>query len=277
MNLRTNNLFLRLGAAMVIAVVAAVAGCTGGGSAGGPAAGSPASPPEIRVYQAMADPMESDPLGNPAWRSAPWYSLTGALNDPRSGPATRAALLYDADNLYIAFVSDAEPTPGGSDSVEIWLDSSSAHNGKELYSVDIKQDGGVSTAWYRATSPAQPKADGSPDYSQPILQIANPVLAGLVAKPGKGSSDGRPVWTMVVKMPLHSLPGPLRTDGVEGARWRMNLLRYNVEAPAAGGDPIVIQSNLAPIYQASQAVSPYRMAEVVLQGPRGVAQGDGAP
>jgi hypothetical protein len=213
--------------------------------------------------------MNSDPLASAAWQSAPWHTLTGALDDPRSGPPTRAALLYDAENLYVAFISeDAKP----SDSVELWLDSSTDHVGKELLCLSVQPDAPAATYWYRSQTPSQPLADGSPDRAHAITRFAKEI-AGLQTKNAHATSDGKPVWTVVVKLPLRSLPGPLSTQGTEGRHWLINLLRYDIE-PQTTGDPIVVQSNLAPIYRSSQPLSPYRMAEVVLSAPRGLARVD---
>jgi hypothetical protein len=219
----------------------------------------------VEVYPAAADPMAGDPQSNGQWQGATWHELTGALNDPRSGPGTRAAMLYDAKNLYVAFVSDNEPPAGRDDSVELWLDSSAAGDGRELFSVSVKRDGATSGAWYRAQQAASPKPDGSPDTAH-IVNVMQRQVKGLEVASAAGSADGKPVWTVVIKLPLGGLPGPLATQGKVGDHWRVNLLRYDLQT-GAGGEPIVIQSNLAPIYQASQPLSPYRMAEVVLEAP----------
>ena len=232
----------------MLAAVGALAACAGGTSSGG-AGGSTAAPAVIEVQAATADPMTGEALSNGQWQGATWHDLTGALNDPRSGPETRAAMLYDAKNLYVAFISENDPPAGRDDSVELWLDSSAAG------------------AWYRAQQAAAPKADGSPDSTHIVNVIQRPVK-GLEARSAYGVVEGKPVWTVVIKLPLEGLPGPLAAQGKAGEHWRVNLLRYELQTTAGGG-PIVIQSNLAPIYQASQPLSPYRMAEAVLQAPHG--------
>ena len=251
----------RLAAALLLAV-AALAGCNGGGSTvgEGPAAGVPMS---IRIYAAAGNPLAASPLSDSAWQSAPWHTLTGALDDPRSGSATRAAMLYDSNNLYVAFICEDEKPL---DSVEVWLDSTAERDGKELVCASAKPDGAVTAAWYRNQDPPQPKADGSPDRERSVRRYPDKDIPGLKASSARGVTEGKPVWAVVVKIPLATLPAPLQTQGVVGAKWKLNLLRYDV-VEHAGERPTVIQSNLAPIYRASQALSPYRMAEVELEGP----------
>jgi hypothetical protein len=256
-------------ATLCLAALAALAACTGGTSTGSSPGGSHSAPSVVQIFPAATDPMNADPLTNADWQSAPWHTLTGALDDPRSGPPTRAAMLYDAENLYVAFISE---DAAAQDSVELWLDSSTDHLGKELFCVSVQPDAPADACWYRAQTAAQPLADGSPDRTRALTRFPKQIT-GMQTKSAHASVDGKPVWTVVVKLPLALLPGPLSTQGTQGRHMLINLLRYDVE-PQASGAPVVVQSNLAPIYRFTQPLSPYRMAEVVLSPARGLAQSD---
>ena len=240
----------------------------------------------LHAQQVEANPLESSPLVDPLWLKANWSRLVPPLNDNRSAAPTQVACAYDANNLYVAFVCAsnemyagvARGKPWENDSVEVWLDTAStpmmdeqgqpmpAHAaGCEVFRIVATPAGGAYTYWYRSATPPQPQEDGTPNFAHPITM--NPValnkVPGLKVKFGNGTLDGQAAWTAVVALPLASLPKPLSTKPQPGAHWHANLIRNDwIKTPEGNRD--LVQSNFAPIYQSAQAVSPYRMADLVL-------------
>jgi hypothetical protein len=168
--------------------------------------------------------------------------------------------------LYVAFVSAAsDEAPAEQDLAEVWLDTSAAQNGTEVFCVLAGGNGqGERKWWYRSSLPPGPKEDGSPDLSLPINQMEAQVK-GLEVRAGKGTWEGQRAWTLVFKIPLENLPQPLKATAREGSRFRINLLRNQWVARESKGREL-LQANLSPVYQACQQASPYRMAELVLDG-----------
>lgn len=273
-------------AALAVTLVAAWPGCKEN-SAPTPRPAASALP-ELHALPAVGDPMLADPLSNPVWRGANWSTLTAPLNDTRTPPTTRTASLYqlptnpqdpkDAGALYIAFVcADPEITANAAtneDTVEVWLDTSSALNGTEVFCITATPTGPGATSWYRATLPPAPKDDGAPNLAQPISKIPNYLAPGVMIHTGRGQLDGRAAWTAVFKIPLTALPLPLRTVAKEGARWRANLVRCDW-ITKTGQQREMLQSNFSPVYPACQQISPYRMAVLILDsGNSPVARGN---
>ena len=220
-------------------------------------------PPAVVAHHAGADLREANPLVSPVWRDAQWLHLVGPMNTVRTTAASRMAMLYDAETLYVAFVNENQGGSGDKrDAVSLMLDTTAAGNGTEMVQVQVESSGAKSCAWIRSATPATPHADGSPDLLHPVSKMPGfPVE--LWCKTGEGVSDGVPVWTVVVGIPLNQLPRPLAvTSATAGARWKVNALRTVVKGT---GDHVeLLQANLSPVYVGSQDVSAYRMSELVL-------------
>jgi hypothetical protein len=231
------------------------------------------APPTLFVDRAAADPRNANPLSDPIWTSASWYTLTAPSNTTRTTPPVRAALLYDTANLYVAFVSDTVPPPAAPiarDMVSIFLDSSQVCNGTEIAEISVSSDGKAACNWLRNTSPAQMKDDGSPDGNHPYQTI--PVeVKGLFGKAGTASENGATVWTAVIAIPLGQLPQPFRRAPDPSALWKINLLRTIITADTGSG-PEQFQANLSQVYVGAQPISPYRLATLRFSPPSQLAK-----
>ncbi len=179
--------------------------------------------------------------------------------------------MYAPNHLYAAFISatssDNTCSPSD-DTAELWLDTSASRDGKEFVSIIVNRLGAVSVTWYRTDVTPQPKDDGTPDFFHPFCIFSHYPVPGLRAKTAPGVSDGHPVWTATLDIPLGSLPIPLQTTAQTGASWRVNLIRTNIvrtdDAPNAAPRREILQANFAPVQPGAQSVAPYRMAELTL-------------
>ncbi len=205
-----------------------------------------------------------DPLAGGCWANARWMPLVAPANTERTTAPVTAATLYDSRCLYVAFVSNNPAGAVALDTVTVFLDTSAARNGSDMLQVTIRNDGLAACSWLRdAEPPLKAHDDGSPDLFHPVSRIPNVPIAGLVAKTSQSIANGTGVWTAVVAIPLASLPTPLRSAPTPGTRWKLNLLRTTV-LPDSGNGSEQLQANLSPIFVGSQAVSPYRMADLEL-------------
>lgn len=221
-------------------------------------------PPHVQAYAANTDPRNADPLTSPVWTSAHWVNFVGPIGADRTTETSSGALLFDKDNLYVAFISQKPATPVLQDFVSLFLDSSQARNGSEMIQVSVNAAGHASCTWIRdAEPPLAPREDGSPDTFHPLSKIpAEEMVSGLFSRTGQGTLNGRPVWTAVIAIPMQGLPLPLRATPAPGAQFKINLLRTTVIADAKTTQSL--QSNLSPVYVGQQAVAPYRMATLDL-------------
>lgn len=273
---------------------ALLVGCKGDPApAGRPEAEAPR--PVLRVPGTAQALLMADPFVDPVWQKAHWLTLTPALRDTRTPPLTRVASYYGPKCLYVAFLCAAPNTnpqlreAGGApiastpidpkmllqDQVEIWLDTSAAQNGTEMLAVTVNAQGKVLTDWYRASTAPEPKEDGTPNHLYPVNQLPNYVVPGLKAQGSVGKLDGQAAWGTVVEIPFQGLPIPMRVEAAQikpGSHWRINLLRADVIKKAGQGQDI-LQANLSPIYTGSQPLAPYRMTQLVLEGPNPTAPG----
>ena len=88
-------------------------------------------------------------------------------------------------------------------------------------------------------------------------------IKGLVVKTGSGTWRDRHAVTTVVKIPIASLPRPLRFISKTGGRFRINVLRY-LWQPNAAGHRELTQYSLFPVPTESQAFAPYLMGRLAL-------------
>lgn len=263
------------------ALVSALPGCSGNSAPASPNNTTDTPVPVVRAEPVEGDPSLADPTTDPIWTSAQWHSFTHPLNDSRPGQLTRAAMLYDANHLYVAVVcvdnqvrgsvSSAGQKVTDQDSVELWLDTAdetgerTTERGTELVSIAASSTEATSVTWYRSTVSPKAKADGTPDFSRPISKIVDKEIAGLRVHAGRGVVDGKEAWGVTFAIPLKSLPTPLQTVGRVGTTWHVNAIRYDWQT--RGNEPTVIVSNLSPVFIGSQQVSSYRMSPLILDGP----------
>ena len=98
-----------------------------------------------------------------------------------------------------------------------------------------------------------------------MIPLPTSQVPGFSVKTGSGQPNGQPAWTAVISLPLEGLPVPLRTQPAVGDHWHANLIRNDwIKTP--DGARQLLQSNFSPVYPSAQAVSPYRMADLVLDG-----------
>lgn len=241
----------------------------------------PASP-ELRALPATVDPL-TDPFTSDTWKNAAWLTLGASLRDARTPPLTRVAAVYGATHLYVAFLCQSpeagtppitsdvagRPIPPNAldqDRAEIWLDTSTAQNGTDVFAIVVTSSGQVQRTWYRSTMAPEPLEDGSPNFKHPMMQIPDYPVPGLDIRNTRGTLQGHPAWATVVAIPFHSLPLPLRVDSAQvkpGSHWKVNLIRADF-IKKEGQPREVLQANLAPIYPSCQQVSPYRMTKLLL-------------
>jgi len=264
------KLFLLSASILAVGSLALLSGCKNNTSAAtlektiGP-------PPKLDIAPLAVNAPIANPLKDDAWQTAQWYLLIAPSNTLHTTPPTRAAMLYDENNLYVAFVSDKSAAPISRDVVSIFLDSSAALDGTEIVKVEITPTGKTACDWIRSSVTADVRQaaaheNGVPDTTHPISDISNLPVKGLTAATESSSAVNDTVWTTVVTIPLQSLPLPLRSVGSPGTKWKINLLRSIITADTGTGSER-LQSNLSPVYLAEQARCPYRMAEITLTGP----------
>ncbi len=264
MRLSTLHKFFCISAGLLASgSLALLSGCKGNTSAAAAMERTVAPPPVVMAYPVGTSALV-DPLSGGSWTNARWLPLLPPVNTERTTAPVSAATLYDATSLYVAFISNKPAGNVAMDTVSVYLDSSSGGTGADMLQVTINKEGVTTCSWIRdAEPPVKARDDGSPDAFHPVSKIPNLGVAGLRVKTGESVQNGVAVWTAVVAIPLKSLPTPLRTMPVPGSHWKLNLLRTTVLGDTGSGSE-QLQANLSPIYVASQAVSPYRMAELDL-------------
>ncbi|MEI8194753.1 MAG: hypothetical protein WCI73_02470 [Phycisphaerae bacterium] len=265
---------------LAVACITLFSACKGDSAPVAKAVPIPASP-ELRVLPAAADPLTVNPFTGDTWKNAAWLTLGPPLRDARTPPLTRVAAVYGATHLYVAFLCQSPDMPPiannlagtpiplnalDQDRAEVWLDTSSAQNGTEVFAIVVTSAGQVQRTWYRSTMPPEPMEDGSPNFQHPMMQIPDYPLPGLDIRNTRGTLQGHPAWATVVAIPFHSLPLPLRVDPAQvkpGSHWKVNLIRADF-IKKEGQSREVLQANLAPVYPSCQQVSPYRMTKLLL-------------
>jgi len=245
------------------ATLSLFAGCKGNTTAAAVPERAVGAPPSIHAYPVAGDVRTADPLSSPIWRNAPWMELTAPANTQRTTPATSAALLFDSNTLYVAFISEKSATPVSRDVVSLFLDTTTSGAGLEMVKVYIDNTGEASCTWIRGSSPAEKRADGMPDYSHPVTSFPDYQVTGLWSRVSQGTQNGSTVWTAVVGVPLKNLPPPLRASVTPGTHWKFNLMR-NVTSAGGTGHVEQLQANLSPVHVGAQEFAPYRLADLVL-------------
>jgi hypothetical protein len=247
--------------------LALLAGCKGNTTSAAFPEHQVPEPPSVTAYPASAaDPFTADPLSSDLWHGTHWYSLTSPANTARTTAPAKAALLFDASTLYVAFVCEKQAVAPASvrDVVSLYLDTTGEADTTEMVKIAVDAQGQATCAWVRSAMPAPRRQDGSPDLGHPVSTIPNQPVPNLKARVNESTlsadgSGGGAVWTAVVAVPLRNLPLPLRTSAHPGDHWKLNLLRT---VTGERGD--VLQANLSPVYVGAQEWTPYRLADVVL-------------
>jgi hypothetical protein len=267
MKLSRAHIFAVTGATLIACGSAALfCGCKGSTTNAATGTKHPAPPPTVTILPTSVDVRNRNPLTDEVWRNAAWHNLVPPANTNKSTPSVRAAMLYDSDNLYVAFVSDTVPPPSApisEDKVSVFLDPTAEGEGTEIAQVSVTSTGEILCNWIRSASPAKPKEDGSPDWLHPYRNIPDQVVSGLTAKTGMGLQNGSQVWTAVIAIPVMHLKNPLQQPLVPGMKWRINLIR-SISTKDVGMGTEILQANLSPVHVAAQAVSPFRMAKLLL-------------
>lgn len=261
------KMFLLAAGLLATSSLALLSGCKNSTSAAALVGKVVGPPPTIQIGTLAPGASVADPMSDASWQGTQWYLLIQPTNTTHTTSQARAAMLYDADNLYVAFVNNKTPLTPAHDMVSIYLDTDG--DGTEVAKIDVPSDGTEPTCtWIRstvsaATREASARADGGLDNEHPTSQIPGVNVKGLSATVKDLTGNNEKVWTAVVTIPLQSLPLPVRANGTSGAKWKVNLLRTTITADTGSGSE-ALQSNLSPVYLGQQAICPYRMAEIVL-------------
>jgi hypothetical protein len=218
------------------------------------------------AQHAMTNPLLAD-----VWKSAQWFKLAKTQSSTTTNARTKIAAAFTPANLYIAIVatgpSKADPAAAADDlwrhdCSEIWLDTSRKQNGTNFFELVVSPTGRTHGVWHRSSTPPTPTSAGTPDLDHPYGLIPWNIK-GLVVKTGSGTWRGHPAVTTVVKIPIGSLPRPLRFVGKIGGRFRINVLRYVWQANADGHRTLT-QYSLFPVPLEAQAFAPYLMGRLAL-------------
>ncbi|GEM_PF-2452893 len=211
---------------------------------------------------ALADPMRSR-----LWARARWYTLAHVQGAPST---TQTAALYTARNLYVA-INCAGSTASSPaiplsklwrhSCAEVWLDTTHRQTGMNFYEIVIAPDGRVNQVWHKSGSPPRPLANGKVNFDHPFASIPWKT-PGLMARTWPHSHSLTPGWSAVVKIPLKNLPRALVSACKPGARYRINILRYQWKHQ--GGAAKLDQSSLFPVGAGCLPFAPYRMGRLVL-------------
>jgi hypothetical protein len=267
MQLSRAHIFAFVGATLVACGSAALfCGCKGNTTNADTGRKHVSEPPTVTVLPTNVDLRNRNPLTDEVWKNAAWYNLVPPTNTSKTTPAVRAAMLYDSNNLYVAFVSETVPPPSApisEDKVSVFLDPTAEGDGTEIAEVSVTSNGTAQCNWIRSALPAKPRDDGSPDWLHPYRNIPNQVVAGLTTRTGTGLQNGSQVWTAVIAIPVMNLKNPLQQPLLPGMKWKINLIR-SISTKDVGMGTDILQANLSPVHVAAQAVSPYRMAKLLL-------------
>ncbi len=215
----------------------------------------------------------TNPITSPFWQRIPKLNVGTQSHYAPAATATKIAAAYGKNSLYVAVINtgrDPWYNPSGApnaiwrhDCVEVWLDTSRRQNGTNFYEIAIAPNGQVNQVWHRSSTPPMPTRDGQINFLQPYSLI--PWHAkGLQTKASRSLYDGQPSWNVVVRIPLTSLPHPLRVTPHGGARLRANIIRYVWRARPDHSRRRLVQYNLFPVAKEAQAMAPYSMGRLIL-------------
>jgi hypothetical protein len=252
-------------------------GCKDSSNAGASADPPPsvAQPLVINAVTVAPDdnPM-AGPLSSPFWAGAHWRTFNTANADQDSGTITRAAVAYNQTDLYVAYIctgssprydpSAAKSDLWRNDCVEIWLDTSKNQNGTNFFEIVASPDGRTNQVWHSSATPPQPGPDGELDLDHPYGLIPWNIAA-LKTAAATGSWQNQSAWTLVIQIPLKSMPKPLACSLAAGDRFKINLLRYEWSPGDTGQPDELTQYSLFPVPAESQALAPYLMGRLVLE------------
>ncbi len=213
----------------------------------------------------------ANPLTASAWKNAQWYQLADAQSGRGGYIRSKVAAGFGRSNLYIAIVNSgpyqgdhaaADANLWRHDCTEIWLDTSRKQNGTNFFELVVSPSGRTHGVWHRSSTPPAPNANGTPNLNHPYGLIPY-TIAGLTVKTGSAMWRGHPAATIVVKIPIASLPAPLQFAGKIGGRFRVNVLRYLWQVTNSGHRKLT-QYSLFPVPLECQAFAPYLMGRLAL-------------
>jgi len=240
-------------------------------------ASAPSRDGTVRPVALEAQPLKAaqhamaNPLLAGVWKNAQWFNLAKAQSSSSAGAHTKIAAAFTPAYLYIAMVAtgpyQGAPTAAADnlwrhDCSEIWLDTSRKQNGTNFFELVVSPSGRTHGVWHRSSTPPAPTSSGAPDLNHPYGLIPWNIK-GLLVRIGSGTWRDRHAVTTVVKIPIASLPRPLRFISKTGGRFRINVLRY-VWQPNAAGHRKLTQYSLFPVPLEAQAFAPYLMGRLAL-------------
>jgi len=249
-----------------VALLAPLSGCKNNTTSAAYPGRTIAPPPQITAFPAPDGLETDDILMSPAWQTAQWHEFSAPSNTTDTTAPTKAAILFDAKTLYVAFISHQQPiarTPGDvtRDAVSLYLDTEG--DDRNMIQIAVDSTGKASATWIRNAVPARPLADGTPDFGHPVTANPDVFIKGLTTKVGENLAGASPTWTAVLAVPLQMLPLPLRATAAPGTHWKFNLTR-TIVTTRNGRRVEELQSNLSPFHINAQAISPYRLATLIL-------------
>jgi hypothetical protein len=239
-----------------------------------------------RVLPTTTAPAIDAKLTDEVWSRARW---TPAFRQPDDKPLdvrfrTRAKLLYDKDNLYVAFEvldPDINNDKTGRDSelwrkdvVEVYLDP--GHDGKDYVELQFSPAGEIFDAHFSARRKPEWK-EAAKRLTMAGLEV-KVAVEGTVNKPG----DKDRLWMVEAKIPFAQIPGVKAAPGAN-AKWGLNLYRIDDSAPdrvagmgalaPVGGDFHDLSGAAELIFLAARPTAPAALAPKVAPGVKKVPAG----
>ncbi len=249
-------------------------GCKDGSTNSAPAErGSAAAvrPVALEAVAVNVLPRPDNPLNEGIWKNAQWATLATTSSRQAHGTFTKVAALFTKTDLYVAIVAtgpyhgDVAVAPDNlwrHDCSEIWLDTSRRQDGTNFFELVVSPSGKTHGVWHRSSSAPTPGRGGAPDLDHPYSLIPWKI-AGLTVQTGSGTWRGLHARTAVVKIPISSLPRPLRFNSKVGGRFRVNILRYAWRRTSSGQHQLT-QYSLFHVPPEAQAFAPYLMGRLAL-------------
>jgi hypothetical protein len=178
--------------------------------------------PEYHVRKTRKPPVIDGRLEDPAWKDAAPVELVGSLDGSKPSLRTTARLLYDDQNLYVAFDCE-DPDVWGTfrnrddpiyteEVVEIFIDANG--DGKTYNEIEISPNNTVFDAYFPARRQGM-------DMSWDSGVKSAVRVAGTLNDP----SDKDEGWTVEMQIPIARLAEVPHVPPRPGDRWRFNLYR----------------------------------------------------
>ncbi len=190
---------------------------------GGGAAAEPL--PEYQAKRTASPPTIDGELSDEVWKAAPEIRLVGSMRGEATRLRTTARILYDSENLYVAFDAEDPDVWGtllnrddpiyGQEVVEVFLDANS--DGKTYNELQVSPNNTVFDARFPARRQGM-------DLSWDSKMQTAVKIRGTLNDP----SDRDDGWSAEMKIPFAELTEVPRLPPQSGDRWRMNLYRLDL-------------------------------------------------